>query len=536
MAKDGSKTPLEELQEQLGEALRSGNFKVVGNPPNHPPEKPASQPVATPPSDDSEAVLERIRAFNLKPREVRDYLERFVIQQAEAKKVLSVAICDHYNHVRQCLEQPKLREREYHKQNILLLGPTGVGKTYLMRTIAKLIGVPFVKADATKFSETGYVGADVEDLVRDLYKVSGQNAELAQYGIVYIDEIDKIASARNVGGKDVSGRGVQINLLKMMEETDVNLASPTDMMAQMQAMMEASRGGKPRPRTLNTRHILFIVSGAFDQLSESVKKRVEASSVGFGGNAAIAERPASAYLHQVETEDLIKYGFEPEFIGRLPVRVACDALTTQDLSGIMRGSEGNILEQYQHDFRGYDIDFSLTTEAVEAIAERAHKEGTGARGLMTIFERVFRNFKFELPSTGIKSFEVTAETVENPAEAMKTLLKVNAGIQRACLRGELDDFAARFEAAHDLKLSFTAEAAEVLIDAAIETDKTIRSICEERFKDFVHGLSIVSRNTGESTFIVDAAMAADPDGELSKKVVSSFAHRSGAPGGETETE
>ena len=161
MAKDGSKTPLEELQEQLGEALRSGNFKVVGNPPNHPPEKPASQPVATPPSDDSEAVLERIRAFNLKPREVRDYLERFVIQQAEAKKVLSVAICDHYNHVRQCLEQPKLREREYHKQNILLLGPTGVGKTYLMRTIAKLIGVPFVKADATKFSETGYVGADV---------------------------------------------------------------------------------------------------------------------------------------------------------------------------------------------------------------------------------------------------------------------------------------------------------------------------------------------------------------------------------------
>ncbi|RME72960.1 MAG: AAA family ATPase, partial [Verrucomicrobia bacterium] len=143
-----------------------------------------------PGADDHAETLERIREFNLKPREIRDYLDRFVIRQDEAKKVISVAICDHYNHVRRCIEDPRLRERDYAKQNILILGPTGVGKTYLMRNVAKLIGVPFVKADATKFSETGYVGGDVEDLVRDLVRAADGDVELAQYGIIYIDEID----------------------------------------------------------------------------------------------------------------------------------------------------------------------------------------------------------------------------------------------------------------------------------------------------------------------------------------------------------
>ena len=189
----------------------------------------------------------------MKPREIRDYLDRYVVKQQEAKKVLSVAICDHYHHVRRCLENPKLAERDFHKQNILLLGPTGVGKTYLMRNIAKLIGVPFAKADATKFSETGYVGSDVEDLVRDLYRIAGNNAEAAQFGIIYIDEIDKIAASANATGKDVSGRGVQINLLKLMEETEVNLFSPTDMMSQMSAMMEMSRGGGNRKSAPSTR-------------------------------------------------------------------------------------------------------------------------------------------------------------------------------------------------------------------------------------------------------------------------------------------
>lgn len=530
MSKDDSSNPFEELQEKIRDALNKGDFQINapfgGPPPGGSGSSGISGQSSPVPDEDEKAdeVLRRIREFNLKPREVRDYLDRFVVKQQEAKKVLSVAICDHYNHVRQCLENPKLLARDYHKQNILLLGPTGVGKTYLMRTIAKLIGVPFVKADATKFSETGYVGYDVEDLVRDLNKVANNNPDLAQYGIVYIDEIDKIAAASESGGKDVSGRGVQINLLKLMEDADVNLSGPNDMMGQMQMMMEASRGGKPRKRQINTRHILFIVSGAFDKLAENVKKREEAASVGFGGSSAAA-RDASEYLDLAATADFIKYGFEPEFIGRLPVRVSCNPLGVDDLAQILTTSEGNLLEQYRQSFKGYGIDFKITTEAIQEIARRAGDERTGARGLMTVFEHVFRYFKFELPSTGIGSFEVTAETIADPQEALKSLLKENAHLQRNTLQSDVKEFAQRFHEAHGLKLEFTTEASDVLIELAIDRDKTIRTICEERFKDFEHGLKIVARNTGEESFRVDAAMARDPDGELSQLVVKSFQRR-----------
>ncbi len=532
MDKDEPRNPLDELQEKLQQALKSGNVKFG---PMMPPgvQSGGEAPEGASSLNNEEGsreILERVRAFNLKPREIRDHLDRFVVKQEEAKRVLSVAICDHYNHVRRCLEDPKVAERDYHKQNILLLGPTGVGKTYLMRNIAKLIGVPFVKADATKFSETGYVGADVEDLVRDLYKVGGNDADVAQYGIIYIDEIDKIATAGNAaGGKDVSGRGVQINLLKLMEDTDVNLFSPTDMMAQMSAMMEASRGGPPRKRSINTRHILFIVSGAFDQLAESVKNRLETTNIGFGSTSAIVERPATAYLHQAETSDFIKYGFEPEFVGRLPVRVACDPLETEDLVEILTSSEGNLLQQYREDFKGYDIDLKITTEAIHEIAGRAQKEGTGARGLMTVFERVFRYFKFELPSSGVQSFEVTAETISDPQARLKELLKENAHLHQAAMRKEIEAFAKRFSELHGLQLVFSEEASDVLIELCVDTRKTVRSVCEERFKDFEHGLKIVSRNTGETRFTVDAAIARDPDGQLSKLVVDSFKDRQPPP-------
>ena len=531
MSKD--KTPLEELQEKLQEALKSGNVQFTGVVPGAPP---SSSRKEVPPAgedqkkDEAAETLERIRHFSFKPREIRDYLDRFVIKQQEAKKVLSVAICDHYNHVRQCIENPKLMERDYHKQNILLLGPTGVGKTFLMRHISKLIGVPFVKADATKFSETGYVGADVEDLVRDLYKISDSNAELAQYGIIYIDEIDKIAAASNIsGGKDVSGRGVQINLLKLMEDTEVNLFSPTDMMAQMSAMMEASRGGKQGKRTSSTRHILFIVSGAFDKLADSVKKRLEAASIGFGNTRDVIERDPSEYLHRIETNDLIKYGFEPEFVGRLPVRVACDPLSAEDLGEILTRAEDNLLEQYERDFKGYGIDFSMTTEAIEEISQRAHKEKTGARGLMTVFERIFRYFKFELPSTGAASFEVTRETVANPQNSLKELLKQHSHLKRNVLLDELRAFIQRFEEKTGFNLSFTEEAGDLLIDIAVDRDKTIRAVCEERFKDLEHGLKIVARKTGESAFEINRQMAEDPDAELSKMVVNSFQAQRNTP-------
>lgn len=522
---DKENNPLEELQRQLQEALKHSKIgfsfqqKPEGN--LHPEPESPSGPEAGVPQDE---ILRRIREFNLKPREIRDYLNRFVIKQDEAKKVLSVAICDHYNHVRQCIENPELSEQEYTKQNILLLGPTGVGKTYLIRNIAKLIGVPFVKADATKFSETGYVGSDVEDLVRDLVRVANGNIELAQYGIIFIDEIDKIASESSQNGKDVSGRGVQINLLKLMEDTDVNTFSPTDMMSQMQAVMDMSTGrGKPGKKTINTRHILFIVSGAFDKLTEIIKKRVARSSIGFTSTATLsAEQDVDLYLEQVATPDFIKYGFEPEFIGRLPIRVSCKSLNQQDLARILTTSEGSILKQHHLDFKGYGIDFSITNEAINEVARLAAEEKTGARGLLTVLERTFRDFKFELPSTAIKSFEVSTDTIETPKVKLKKLLMDSQHLQKGVLKEDLKRYAQTFQQEHGITLEFDDKATNAVIQASVDEDKTIRAICEERFKDFQHALKIISRNSGQMNFTINEKVVKNPDKELSQWVVKSF--------------
>jgi ATP-dependent Clp protease ATP-binding subunit ClpX len=534
MSDKDTKNPFEEIQKQLQELLKSNNPNVTINP-FVPPQQSAPPPTDTGEPKEQDEILKQIRAFKRKPKEVRDYLDRFVIRQDEAKKVLSVAICDHYNHVRQCIEQPKLAEQEYNKQNILLLGPTGVGKTYLMRNIAKLIGVPFVKADATKFSETGYVGNDVEDLVRDLYKISGQNAELAQYGIIYIDEIDKIAGSGSTGGKDVSGRGVQINLLKLMEDADVNLFSPHDMMSQMQAMMDMGRGGgKNQKRTLSTKNILFIVSGAFDKLAENVRKRLDRGQIGFSSSRKEEEENDSHFLKLVETRDFMDYGFEPEFIGRLPVRVACEPLSKEDLAQILKNSEGSILDQYRRDFTGYDIHFTITDEAILEIANRASREKTGARGLMTILEKTFRDFKFELSSTLIKSFEVTSETVENPHNALKELLLHNQEALNEFLFKRVEEFNADFKEKHGLELDFTEAACAKIVELAVNQDRSTNSICEQLFKDYEHGLKIVNRNSGKTKFLITGEAVDDPDGELSKWVVESIKGKEAADGAITE--
>jgi len=382
--------------------------------------------------------------------------------------------------------------------------------------------VPFVKADATKFSETGYVGSDVEDLVRDLVKAADGNIELAEHGIIFVDEIDKIASEAGAGGRDVSGRGVQINLLKLMEETEVNLFSPTDMMAQMQAAMEIQRGKAPQRKTINTGNILFIVSGAFDKLSESIKKRLTKSEMGFGAAQQDNDEDLSSYLRYAETTDFTKYGFEPEFIGRVPVRVACRALSSQDLAHILTTSEGSILNQYYDDFRGYGIAFNITAEAILAVAEKASSEGTGARGLMTVLERLFRDFKFELPSSAIKSFDVTAEMVEDPLPTLNALKEQNAHLQEDVWRADIKRFATGFEKMHGFTLEFKPSAEEALIKATLESGQSIQSLCEEKFNDFEHGLIIIHRNSGQTVFKLGKLAIQDPDKELSKWVVRSI--------------
>jgi endopeptidase Clp ATP-binding regulatory subunit ClpX len=515
--RNGPTSP-EEFQRQMKEFVRQ--HMAGGSMPKPDPAGPANSPPPAPPEQEF--------LFNKTPRDVKTFLDRFVIKQEDAKKVLSVALCDHYHHVRMAREGKE--PRNYAKQNIILIGPTGVGKTYLIRNAADLIGVPFVKGDATKFSETGYVGGDVEDLVRELLRRADGDVEKAQYGIIYIDEIDKIAGAANMNGRDVSGRGVQTNLLKLLEETEVPARSPNDISGQIQAMMELSQRGKSAPSTINTRHILFIVSGAFDGLEKLVQKRLRSATIGFGASNPPVPGGETAWLDHAQTRDFIEFGFEPEFIGRLPVRVVCHQLSADDLFSILKTSEGSIIRQYEQTFAAYGIEVLFSDEGLRRIAELASTETTGARGLMTICERIFRDFKFELPSTKVRRFVVTRELVDDPAADLQKLLAGQEQEERAVARRLAHDFALRFGQSHQISLRFTDAAADLLVSLALEQRMPVRELCAQRFKDFQFGLKLISKNTGRNEFLLDVDTVNAPDKILSQWVVQSYRAAPEPPG------
>ncbi len=406
-----------ELEKEIGEFLSKkfgDNVKIISP-------VVMSPQTAVEPVDGASRRVRQIK-FDLKPEELIAYLDQYVVKQESAKAILATKICTHFNRIKRSLvatdDAPPMVGRI--KNNVLMIGPTGVGKTYIIKLIAQKIGVPFVKGDATKFSETGYVGGDVEDLVRDLVREADDDIELAQFGIVYIDEIDKIASSQNLVGPDVSRTGVQRALLKPMEETEVDLKVPHDPISMIQEIERFRKTGKREKRSVNTANILFIVSGAFTDLAPIIQKRLSKQGIGFGAHIS-STRDQTDILKQVRSEDLISYGFESEFVGRLPVRTVFENLTEADLYEILRSPNNPIILGKKFDFAAYDIDIKFDDDILRVLANQAFDENTGARGLVSAVEKALLEFEKHLPSISVRRFPATSAVINDPAAAMARL-------------------------------------------------------------------------------------------------------------------